>query len=127
YENSISLRASEHYSQGCAAARRHENGIIVLDYGQARKWGSEYGTRLIGSLVEAHISSVAGQTDSITTAAEQFAKGYDDAFYHPDPPTCQAAGGVDGLITVTISINNQFNTQSCTEYAAHDVEWANMD
>src|SRR5207248_2897458 len=38
YENSISLRASEHYSQGCAAARRHENGIIVLDYGQARKW-----------------------------------------------------------------------------------------
>lgn len=127
YENSISL--TDHHTQGCMAAANHESGIIILDYGRAEDWGTlgrQYGTELIGTLSRADISNANAPGD-ITRAAEMFAKGYDDAFYNPLPSlSCPHVQGPEGVITVSISINNQFNVLPASERVGHAQAWAQM-
>lgn len=127
YENSMDLDA--HYKQGCVAAANHESGIIVLDYGQPVDLGDQsvpYGTYLIGTDTKAYISAPGISTD-ITRASEKFAKGYDDAFHSLLPSSsCPSVSGPEGVITLSISINNMLNLLSPTEVIGHAQAWASM-
>jgi hypothetical protein len=137
YENEIDLNG--HHAQGCRAAQSHDNGIIVLDYGQPKCLNCapgatvtpQYGTVLIGSLADAYISTTSLQQNDITHDAEQFAKGYDDAFYStvsPTPVDCPHVSGTPGIITISVSINNYLRDSILPpdEISAHAQAWATM-
>ncbi|MFL5959082.1 MAG: hypothetical protein ACJ75G_02285 [Gaiellaceae bacterium] len=87
-------------AQGCSAARRHENGVVVLDFGKPAFEKGGYGTILF--------SGRFAKNRRITTAMVGYARGYvhclpsgSNAFiqlargtsnYHPAVPSAYAAG-----------------------------------
>ena len=86
--------------QGCSAARRHENGIVVLDFGKPAFKRHGYGTILF--------SGHFARNHQITTAMVGYARGYVSCLpkgstasitlargtsnYHPDVPSAYTAG-----------------------------------
>lgn len=133
YENNLDASTiNNYYSQGCVAAARGDSGVAILDFGQARNFGSSsspiYGTLLVGpSAQKAYITDSSGAGLDITSAVEKFAKGYHDAYYNPSPG-CPSAGPFVRGITVAAGINNQFGAlpTPTVQVAAHAQAWAAM-
>jgi len=87
-------------AQGCSAARRHENGVVVLDFGKPAFEHGGYGTILF--------SGRFGTNHKITAATLAYARGYVHCLplgstasielargtsnYHPAVPSAYAAG-----------------------------------
>ncbi len=87
-------------AQGCSAARRHERGIVVLDFGKPAYRRGGYGTILF--------SSRFAKNHRITTAMVSYARGYASCLpqesgasitiargtsnYHPAVPSAYTAG-----------------------------------
>jgi hypothetical protein len=101
-----------HYQQGHDAAVNHQTGIIVLDYGKPKNFGSatspDYGTLLIGG------RGVKARISDIETEVEWFADGYDAAHQSGD------------TITIAVSINNDNQDGQASLTTGHAHEWALM-
>jgi hypothetical protein len=98
YEQTV--RARFLAAQGCHAARRHENGIVVLDFGKPAFAHGGYGTLLF--------SGRFAPNHKITAAMLRYARGYvrclpkgsaasielarGTSNYHPSVPNAYAAG-----------------------------------
>ncbi len=86
--------------QGCSAARRHENGIVVLDFGKPAFERGGYGTVLFSGrfaknhkITAAMLSYAYGYTHCLpegSTAYIELARGTSN--YHPAVPSAYAAG-----------------------------------
>jgi hypothetical protein len=125
-----------HYLQGCAAADNHEQGIVILDYGEPENWGSfgiRRGTKLINLPmtpgVSAYITDTGGVVGatSILSAVERFADGYHDAVHSPNPGCPVAAPLPAKGLTIAVGVNNcNDNQNSAIGDPQHAQAWANM-
>ena len=87
-------------AQGCRAARRHENGVVVLDFGKPAFHHGGYGTTLfsgrfapnhkITRAMGSYASGYARCLPSGSTAYIALARGTSN--YHPAVPSAYAAG-----------------------------------
>ncbi len=119
YETSVDPNA--HYQQGCAAAQRGENGVVVLDYGKPKDWGassshSRYGTLLVGTGATAYITSSSFSGNEIQYSVERFADGYANCYGKTQTST----------ITIAIGINNHNEDGLASLTSAHAAAWATM-
>ncbi|HEU5477673.1 MAG TPA: hypothetical protein VFU64_07615 [Gaiellaceae bacterium] len=86
--------------QGCSAARRHENGIVVLDFGKPAFKRHGYGTILFSGhfalnhqITTAMVGYARGYVSCLpkgSTASVTLARGTSN--YHPDVPSAYTAG-----------------------------------
>ena len=86
--------------QGCAAARRHETGIVILDFGKPAYYHGGYGTILFSGrfapnrkITNAMLGWANGYVSCLpegSTAAIELARGTSN--YHPSVPSAYAAG-----------------------------------
>jgi hypothetical protein len=86
--------------QGCSAARRHENGIVILDFGKPAFHHGGYGTILFSGrfapnhkITNAMLGYANGYVSCLpkgSTAAIELARGTSN--YHPSVPSAYAAG-----------------------------------
>ncbi|HEX6951866.1 MAG TPA: hypothetical protein VF124_03675 [Gaiellaceae bacterium] len=86
--------------QGCSAARRHENGIVILDFGKPAFHHGGYGTILFSGrfapnhkITRAMLGYASGYVSCLpegSTAAIELARGTSN--YHPSVPSAYAAG-----------------------------------
>jgi hypothetical protein len=98
YEHSFEPRVLR--AQGCAAARRHENGIVVLDFGKPAFKHGDYGTILFSGrfapnyrITAAMLGYARGYVRCLpqgSTASIDLARGTSN--YHPAVPSAYAAG-----------------------------------
>jgi hypothetical protein len=98
YEHSVRPRILS--EQGCAAARRHENGIVVLDFGKPAYEHGGYGTILFSGrfapnrkITNATFGYARGYVSCLpddSTASIELARGTSN--YHPAVPSSYAAG-----------------------------------
>jgi hypothetical protein len=98
YEHSFEPRVLR--AQGCAAARRHENGIVVLDFGKPAFKHGDYGTILFSGrfapnyrITAAMLGYAKGYVRCLSqgsTASIDLARGTSN--YHPDVPSAYATG-----------------------------------
>jgi hypothetical protein len=87
-------------AQGCAAARRHENGIVVLDFGKPSFKHGDYGTLLFSGRFAANrriTAAMLGYANGYvtclpkgSTASIELARGTSN--YHPSLPSPYGAG-----------------------------------
>ena len=87
-------------AQGCSAARRHENGVVVLDFGKPAFERGGYGTLLfsgrfatnhrITAAMLAYAHGYARCLPRASTAAIEMARGTSN--YHPAVPSAYEAG-----------------------------------
>lgn len=117
YENSLSY--SVHKAEGCKSTNQGETGLVILDYGKPRNWGSPstpyYGTLLIGSMQPAYIHNPSAQPD-IYNAVKQFTEGY---------LSCRNGAPGPPLI-IAPSINNDVQYSPAELTTAHAQAWAAM-
>jgi hypothetical protein len=86
--------------QGCSAARRHENGIVVLDFGKPAFHHGGYGTLLFSGrfapnrkITRAMLGYTSGYVSCLpdgSTASIELARGTSN--YHPSVPSAYSAG-----------------------------------
>jgi hypothetical protein len=86
--------------QGCSAARRHENGVVVLDFGKPAFHHGGYGTilfsgrfapnRKITNAVFGYAQGYVSCLPKGSTASIEVARGTSN--YHPSLPSAYAAG-----------------------------------
>ena len=86
--------------QGCSAGRRHENGVVVLDFGKPAYERGGYGTILFSgrfaknhAITRAMLGYAHGYVDCLpqgSTASIALARGTSN--YHPAVPSAYAAG-----------------------------------
>jgi hypothetical protein len=86
--------------QGCSAARRHESGIVILDFGKPAFHHGGYGTILFSGrfapnhkITKAMLGYAGGYVSCLpegSTAAIELARGTSN--YHPSVPSAYAAG-----------------------------------
>jgi hypothetical protein len=86
--------------QGCSAARRHESGIVILDFGKPAFHHGGYGTILFSGrfapnhkITRAMLGYANGYVSCLpegSTAAIELARGTSN--YHPSVPSAYAAG-----------------------------------
>lgn len=98
YEHTAQPRALAH--QGCYAARRHESGIVVLDFGKPAAQHSGYGTLLFSGrfapnrrITNAMFGYAHGYVSCLpegSTASIELARGTSN--YHPSVPSAYTAG-----------------------------------
>jgi len=98
YEHSVQSRVLR--AQGCAAARRHENGIVVLDFGKPAFKHGDYGTILFSGRFAANhkiTNAMLGYADGYvsclpqgSTASIELARGTSN--YHPAVPSAYETG-----------------------------------
>ncbi len=123
-----SLIPNDYYNQGCAAARRKQAGIVVLDFGQPTNWSAtsipQFGTRLVGSQLHAYISN--GTSTDIRHLVDQFAKGYDAAYTGANPTKCTLVAGPRQGIEVVIATSNDTSGNNNALTSDHAVAWAAM-
>jgi len=127
-----------HHTQGCLAAQHGESGIIVLDYGEPLY--QEAGLPGYGTLLIPQTNSdsfTPAKLSSIQMAAQEFIRGYYDAFYNTTqcPAVPQVLDRPVTGITVALGINNSsyHNAPTATETyipadlsAGHAQAWATM-
>ncbi len=108
------------WEMGCAARQNDESGIIILDFGQPRNWGTaqnpQYGTLLLNGLTTAYIANPNSLQNDITQAGNQFSKGFHDC-------------GIPGWtrpITLALGINNYNTDGNASLTAGHAQAWASM-
>jgi hypothetical protein len=87
-------------AQGCSAARRHENGIVILDFGKPAFHHGGYGTLLFSGhfapnrkITNAMLGYAHGYVSCLpkrSTAAIELARGTSN--YHPSVPSAYTAG-----------------------------------
>ena len=87
-------------AQGCHAARRHENGVVVLDFGKPAFAHGGYGTLLFSGhfapnhkITAAMLRYASGYARCLpkgSTASIELARGTSN--YHPSVPSAYAAG-----------------------------------
>jgi len=87
-------------AQGCSAARRHENGIVILDFGKPAFHHGGYGTILFSGrfapnhkITNAMLAYAHGYVSCLptgSTAAIELARGTSN--YHPSVPSAYTAG-----------------------------------
>ena len=87
-------------AQGCSAARRHENGIVILDFGKPAFHHGGYGTILFSGrfapnhkITNAMLGYAHGYVSCLSkgsTAAIELARGTSN--YHPSVPSAYTAG-----------------------------------
>jgi hypothetical protein len=88
------------FAQGCKAARRHENGIVVLDFGKPAFVHGGYGTILFSNhfapnrkITRAMLGYATGYVRCLpkgSTASIELARGTSN--YHPAVPSAYTAG-----------------------------------
>jgi hypothetical protein len=98
YEHTTRPRALAH--QGCYAARRHENGVVVLDFGKPSYRHGGYGTLLFSGrfapnrkITNAMFGYARGYVSCLpegSTATIELARGTSN--YHPSVPSAYTAG-----------------------------------
>jgi len=87
-------------AQGCSAARRHESGIVILDFGKPSFHHGGYGTLLFSGrfapnrkITRAMLGYAHGYVSCLpkgSTASIELARGTSN--YHPSVPSAYAAG-----------------------------------
>ncbi len=87
-------------AQGCSAARRHETGIVILDFGKPAFKHHGYGTTLFSGryadnhhITTAMVGYARGYTSCLpkgSTATIELARGTSN--YHPAVPSAYSAG-----------------------------------
>jgi hypothetical protein len=87
-------------AQGCSAARRHENGVVVLDFGKPAFHHGGYGTLLFSGrfapnrkITNAMLGYAQGYVSCLpegSTASIELARGTSN--YHPSVPSAYVAG-----------------------------------
>jgi hypothetical protein len=87
-------------AQGCSAARRHENGVVVLDFGKPSFHHGGYGTLLFSGrfapnrkITNAMLGYAHGYVSCLpkgSTASIELARGTSN--YHPSVPSAYTAG-----------------------------------
>jgi hypothetical protein len=95
-----SAKRSTLVAQGCSAARRHENGIVVLDFGKPAFEHGGYGTVVFSGrfaknhkITRAMLGYARGYVSCLprgSTASIELARGTSN--YHPAVPSAYAAG-----------------------------------
>ena len=98
YEHSAQPRILS--EQGCSAARRHENGIVILDFGKPAFYHGGYGTILFSGrfapnhkITNAMLGYAQGYARCLpqdSTASIELARGTSN--YHPSVPSAYTAG-----------------------------------
>ncbi|HKN63067.1 MAG TPA: hypothetical protein VJV76_01930 [Gaiellaceae bacterium] len=98
YERTANPKVLAH--QGCHAARRHENGVVVLDFGKPSFQHGGYGTLLFSGrfapnrrITNAMFGYARGYVSCLpegSTAAIELARGTSN--YHPSVPSAYTAG-----------------------------------
>jgi hypothetical protein len=88
------------FAQGCSAARRHESGIVVLDFGKPAFHHGGYGTLLFSGrfapnrkITNAMLGYAQGYVSCLpkgSTASIELARGTSN--YHPSVPSAYTAG-----------------------------------
>jgi hypothetical protein len=98
YEHTTNPKALAH--QGCYAARRHENGVVILDFGKPSALHGGYGTLLFSGrfapnrkITNAMFGYARGYVSCLpngSTATIELARGTSN--YHPSVPSAYTAG-----------------------------------
>jgi hypothetical protein len=98
YEQTTHTRVLAH--QGCYAARRHEDGVVILDFGKPSYAHGGYGTLLFSgrfatnrSITNAMFAYARGYVSCLpdgSTASIELARGTSN--YHPSGPSAYTAG-----------------------------------
>jgi hypothetical protein len=98
YEHTVYARVLS--AQGCSAGRRHENGVVILDFGKPTYEHGGYGTilfsgrfapnRRITNAVAAYAHGYVRCLPQGSTASIELARGTSN--YHPSVPSAYTAG-----------------------------------
>jgi hypothetical protein len=98
YEHTTNPKALAH--QGCYAARRHENGVVILDFGKPSSLHGGYGTLLFSGrfapnrkITNGMFGYARGYVSCLpegSTATIELARGTSN--YHPSVPSAYTAG-----------------------------------
>ena len=130
YETTLELNTSlpsSPFAQGCRAAQNREQGIVILDFGAPRNFGTaqnpQYGTLLTFTDKPASIVATTPSDADITKASKQFIYGYG---------TCYVPGPLTQHLVLALGINNTSANPQGTPIpqaeltSGHAQAWANL-
>ena len=130
YETTLELNTnlpSSPFAQGCRAAQNREQGIMILDFGAPRNFGTaqnpQYGTLLTFTDKPASIVATTPSDPDITKASKQFIYGYG---------SCYVPGPLTQHLVLALGINNTSANLEGTPIpqaeltSGHAKAWANL-